>query len=532
MKYEHLLSETVNKKFKIIVNEFFNKIHENKMSFVEENEELEETTDCAGVGNFGYDAPAFSDKETGNHSQIFRKSWTGNIKKNQKFNENFIKNNILKPIVEQYLLEMPNIMGDFNTNTKRLTENLIYVLEGIRDFNVPYTKFTGRDKYETGKDFLKQWATARNIKQYSRVFKYVTGGKLTAVNSEQLKLLVKKYGKPVPNFYFDVTKNYLIYSTADVKINEVDSGDLNNDIRVAKNWYDFVKQQIFDPENIKKVEERIGINIENRELAFEMLALHAQLYDENSDLSKEDQKVLLEKIKELEKKLKPNREGNIGEWYTAMGRESYNNLHGYYNRISTKDFLKNVVLSRLTNSLQKYEDSLRINPKAGNRALLAPKINDLKNRIDRLTKDAGAYFADLITQSNRKTKMDYTSAYQIVKDAIGNEFQKLIQNEINSWRDENNNKVTNFLSPEEIASLEKDITDAAIVDAEDGVNEDGVLDIEKSRAIAIETIETDTHFTIDKLLYNKKPKYKISGNNIAPMPGQMSKTTGSSSYGG
>jgi hypothetical protein len=56
------------------------------MGFADDEEEtpdeIEESTDAGGVGDFAYDAPAFGvDKETGNHKDLMRRSMPGEIRK-------------------------------------------------------------------------------------------------------------------------------------------------------------------------------------------------------------------------------------------------------------------------------------------------------------------------------------------------------------------------------------------------------------------------------------------------------------------
>jgi hypothetical protein len=463
MKYEHLLSESVNNRFKNIVDAFFNKIHENKMGFVEENEELEETTDCAGVGNFAYDAPAFTDKKTGDHSQIFRKSWNGNIKNNQKYNENFIKNNILKPLVEQYLLEYNDIdemardeTADINSSKVRNAYTKLMLLQAIKKYsknpNATIEVKQGKGiKVLPAEEYISSIIdNDRNRKQYSKIVKYVE-------------------------------ENYL-------DNDEIDYQELQADIDDANNNYQYLKANIDTEDNLQLQQQRLEREKNNRNNAYEALSLLTQLYSD--ELTDEDKIDIQDKIKTLEKQLLPDERGKVGDWYTARGRKRYNDIMKYSARYGTPKFAARTVLPKLMRFLEKLENDLRV---TGNVSVLKPKIERLKHNIKLIETNPVEYFKRSALNTKDDTTTDTTSS----KDTTLNKISKVIDR----WKNVDDNSISDFLTQTEIDSLKNKIYDIVIEDMEDGISEE-------------QSIKDNVDFEIEDAVYQKNPKFRNADKSL------------------
>jgi len=125
-------------------------LKETEMGFVNdsEEEEIEECTDSAGVGDFAYDAPAFAaDKETANHKNLIKRS----IPKTSLGEERTLKGEI-GMLVENILRDIASLNEGIETaltrawkwldfNDPTTVENLVHTLQDAktgRSNNDPY----------------------------------------------------------------------------------------------------------------------------------------------------------------------------------------------------------------------------------------------------------------------------------------------------------------------------------------------------------------------------------------------------------
>jgi len=101
----------------------------------ENGEEIEECTDSAGVGDFAYDAPAFTDKETANHKNLIKRSIPkGTL--GEEVQRTFI-NKVLEGVFHDILNEAPETALTraykwLDFNDPETVENFINAFEGAK----------------------------------------------------------------------------------------------------------------------------------------------------------------------------------------------------------------------------------------------------------------------------------------------------------------------------------------------------------------------------------------------------------------
>jgi hypothetical protein len=247
---------------------------------------------------------------------------------------------------------------DINSNTIRSAYTKLMLLQAVEKYsknpNATIEVKRGKKgiKVLSAKEYISSIIdNDRNRRQYSKIVKYVED-------------------------------NYL-------DNDEIDYQNLQKDIDDANNYYQYLMNNVNTEENKKIQRERLKRERHNRKIAYEALALMTQL--DSDEISDEDKDDIRNKIKELESQLLPDERGNIGDWYTGRGRARYNTLLKYSARYGSPEFAAKTVLQKLKHSLDKLENDLRMNDHA---AILIPKINSLKRKIELIEKDGAEYFKD------------------------------------------------------------------------------------------------------------------------------------------